>query len=131
VIGFDTNVLVRILVGDDPGQTKKAERAFVAHTGSGGVFVSLIVLAELSWVLSAAYEWNRAMIHDRISQLIRTRGVVTESLELVMLALEEFKMGRADLADYLIVGRAQEFGARAGLLTFDKKLARAKGVSLV
>ena len=49
--------------------------------------------------------------------------------------LEKFKAdpreGKADLAEYLIVGRSHEFGARAGLLTFDKKLARTKGVSLV
>lgn len=44
---FDTNVIVRVLVGDDPMQTRKAERAFVSHAGAEGVFVSLVVLAEV------------------------------------------------------------------------------------
>ena len=64
VAAFDTNVLVRVLVGDDPAQTRKAERAFIEHARGDGVFVSLVVLAETAWVLSAAYEWDQATIHD-------------------------------------------------------------------
>ena len=75
MIAFDTNVLVRVLVGDDPAQTKKAERAFAEHAKGDGVFVSLVVLAEIGWVLSVAYQWDRATIHDRLSRLVRTRAV--------------------------------------------------------
>jgi predicted nucleic-acid-binding protein len=117
---------VRALTGDDPVQTKKAERAFVEHAKGEGIFVSLVVLAEIAWVLSAAYEWSRETICDRLSRLMRTRGVILEDLELVELALEKYRSGKADLADYLIVGKAQTVGAE--LLTFDKRLAREDGV---
>lgn len=33
----DTNVIVRLLVGDDPQQTPIAERAFLAAVANGGV----------------------------------------------------------------------------------------------
>jgi predicted nucleic-acid-binding protein len=131
VVGFDTNVLVRILVGDDPSQTKKAERAFSLHARGAGVFVSLVVLAELAWVLGVAYRWDRATLHGRIALLVRTRGVYVEELELVERALGEYEHGKADLADYLILGRARAQSATGSLLTFDKKLSRAKGVSLL
>jgi predicted nucleic-acid-binding protein len=130
VPAFDTNVLVRVLVGDDPTQAKKAERAFVHHAKAPeGVFISLVVLAEIAWVLSAAYAWDRATIHDRLSRLVRTRGVVFEDLELVEAALEGYRTGKADLPDYLIVGKARSVGAE--LLTFDKRLARESGVTLL
>jgi predicted nucleic-acid-binding protein len=129
VVAFDTNVLVRVLVGDDPAQTKKAERAFIENAKGAGVFVSLVVLVEVAWVLSAAYGWDRVAIQDRLSRLVRTRGVVLEDLELVEEALEGYRRGRADLADYLIVGKARSVGAE--LVTFDKRLARVKGVAML
>jgi predicted nucleic-acid-binding protein len=130
VAAFDTNVLVRVLVGDDPAQTKKAERAFEVHAGGAeGVYISLVVVAELAWVLTAAYRWDRAAIHGRLSRLVRTRGVVLEDLELVESALDAYLVGKADLADYLILGKARSVSEE--LLTFDKRLAREPGVTLV
>lgn len=129
MVGFDTNVVVRVLVGDDPAQTRKAERAFVKHAGDGGVFLSLVVLAEVAWVLSGAYRWDRATIEDRLRKLARTRGVVIEDLELVERALDELSRGTADFADYLIAGKVRS--AAGGLLTLDRRLARSEGVSLL
>ena len=126
---FDTNVLVRVLVGDDPKQSERAEEAFVRHAKTDGVFVSIVVLAEVAWVLAAAYEWDRGTIHDRVTRLVRTRGVVVEDLEFVEEALDEYAAGKADFADYLIVGKARSVGT--GLLTFDKKLAKTRAVSLL
>jgi predicted nucleic-acid-binding protein len=129
VVALDTNVVVRLLVGDDPVQTRKAEKVFLEHVNGAGVFVSLVVLAELGWVLSCAYEWDRATIHSRMQRLVRTRNVRVEELELVEAALDEYENGKAQLADYLILGVAR--AASETLLTFDKKLARTPGVSLL
>lgn len=129
MVGFDTNVVVRVLVGDDPVQTRKAEHAFTTHANGDGGFVSLVVLAEVGWVLAAAYGWDRATIHARVTRLVRTRGVEIEDLELVERALVDYAAGRADLADYLIVGKARSVGAE--LLTFDRKLAREAGATLL
>ncbi len=129
VVAFDTNVLVRVLVGDDPSQSKRAERAFLDHAKGHGIFVSMIVLTEVAWVLSAAYEWDRATIHDRLSRLVRTRGVILEEIELVEGALARYAVGPAGFADYLVLGKAQSAGA--SLLTFDKRLGRAEGARLL
>lgn len=130
MVGFDTNVLARVLVGDEPTQTRKAEQAFLRHARGDGVFVSLVVLAELAWVLSIGYELDRVTVHERLAKLVRTRGVFVESLELVQEALGAFKAGKADLADYLILGKARSAGA-SSLLTFDRKLSREGGASLL
>ena len=126
---FDTNVIVRVLVGDEPTQTRKAERAFLHHANGDGVFISLVVLAEVAWVLSAAYEWKRGTIHERLARLARTRGVHFEELDLVEAALSAYQAGKADLADHLIVNKAHSVGAE--LLTFDKQLGREPGVKLL
>ena len=129
MIAFDTNVLVRVLVGDDPAQTRRAERAFVDHARAGGVYVSLVVLAELGWVLDAAYRWDRATIHERLFRLVRTRGVAVEDLELVDGALDAYRAGKADFADYLIAAKARAAGGN--LATFDKRLSREPDVTLL
>ncbi len=127
---FDTNVLVRVLVGDDPTQTRKAERAFSSHAAAEGVYVSLVVLAEVSWVLHATYAWDRTTIHAQLSRLVRTGGVVVEELELVQAALEAYASGKAGLADYLILGKART-GPGGALVTFDKNLAREDDVTIL
>ena len=115
MVGFDTNVLIRVLAGDDPAQTKKAEKAFVTHATGDGVFVSLVVLAEIGWVLATAYDWPRATIHARVRQLVRTRGVAVEDLALV----EEALAGNLDLKASL----ARVEAARAQVLLAQSYLA--------
>ncbi|MBI4818354.1 MAG: hypothetical protein HY791_18965 [Deltaproteobacteria bacterium] len=68
-------MLVRVLTGDHPKETQSAERAFLRHTKGGGVFVPDLVLAEISWVLTSAYGWSRAVTHRSMDRLIHTRGV--------------------------------------------------------
>ena len=39
---LDTNVVVRLLIGDDPQQTPIAEQAFLAAIASGGVYLPVL-----------------------------------------------------------------------------------------
>ncbi len=125
---FDTNVLVRVLVGDDPVQTPIAERAFVHHARGDGVFVSLVVRAELGWELTAGY--RRGVVHQRLDLLVRTRGVFVEHVELVHTALDGYRDRGVDLADLLILGMARRELARP-LLTLDRRLADEDGAELL
>ena len=54
MIVVDTNIWARALLGDHPGQSSRARQALAAARGKAGVFVPIVVLAELSWVLRAA-----------------------------------------------------------------------------
>ena len=53
MIALDTNVLVRLVTGDDAAQAKRA--AARIDTGDA-FFVSLTVALELEWVLRGAYK---------------------------------------------------------------------------
>ena len=121
MLAADTNVWARAYLNDDAAQTAKARSALAQARSEGGVFVPLLVLAELSWVLRG--RWERARVLDTIEGMLQTRGVSIESLALARRALEAARKGRVGFADHLIAEVAFEFGATE-IITFDKGFGR-------
>ena len=125
---LDTNVVVRLLIGDDPQQTPIAERAFLEAIASGGVYLPDVVLAEVAWVLWG-YDLGRSERYALLERLVRTRGVVVDDIDAVIEALDQFRQG-GDLADQLILARAAS-AAALPVLSFDKRFAEQQGVDLL
>jgi predicted nucleic-acid-binding protein len=125
---LDTNVVVRLLIGDDPQQTPIAEHAFLDAIASGGVYLPDVVLAEVAWVLRG-YDLERATRYQLLERLVRTRGVVVDDIDAVIDALEQFRLG-GDLADQLILARATNTGALP-VLSFDRRFSACDGVELL
>jgi len=82
----DTNVIVRIVVRDEPGQVRAAER-FAA----GGAWVSHVVLAEATWVLDAIYQRTAQQIAAAIDRLLNHKDFTVQDSDVVVAALEQFK----------------------------------------
>lgn len=125
MIAADTNVWARAYLNDDPVQTGKSRSALAAARSAGGVYVPLLVLAELSWVLRG--RWDREKVLSTIEGLLRTRGVVVESSALAWRVLEASRKGAVGFADHLIREVALESGA-SEVITFDKAFGRIPGV---
>ena len=125
MIAADTNVWARAYLNDDPVQARKSRSALAAARSAGGVFVPLLVLAELSWVLRS--RWDRERVLSTIESLFQTRGVVVESPALAWSALEASREGAVGFADQLIREVAFESGA-SEVITFDKAFGRIPGV---
>lgn len=89
---LDTNVVVRLLIGDHPEQTQIAETAFPAAIASGGVYLPDVVLAEVAWVLRS-YERDRTSRYTLLERLVRSRGVAVDDIDAVIDALEQFRQG--------------------------------------
>jgi predicted nucleic-acid-binding protein len=120
---IDTNVLVRLLTRDDPGQVSSAE-AFITH----GAWISHLVLLETSWVLASVYELDHAQIGKALEMLLNHKDLAVQEPETVAAALEQYqKHSKLGFSDCLILETAKKAGHRP-LGTFDKDLGRLDGV---
>lgn len=129
MIGLDTNILVRFLTHDDPVQTPAAVKLMSSLTPASPAFVSLVVIAELSWVLRSLYNLEKGEMELALENLLRSDALVVERSEIVWQALRKFKTSNAGFSDCLI----ERCGHAAECLytfTFDKR-AVATGMRLL
>ncbi|MFZ0286052.1 MAG: type II toxin-antitoxin system VapC family toxin [Terriglobales bacterium] len=124
MIGLDTNVLVRYLTHDDPAQTAAAEKVMDSLTADSPGFLSLIVMAEVVWVLEVSYGFEKLELEQVLETLLRSKELVVERAEIVWQAFRKFGAGNADFAHCLIerIGHAAECEYT---LTFDRKAVGA------
>jgi predicted nucleic-acid-binding protein len=131
VIAVDTNVLLRLLVGDDPSQAAKARRLFDrADAQQKTIWVSDTVLVELVWTLARAYSRDRADIVKALRTLSSHATVVLESAAAVRDATDAFERGRADFADCFLCIKAQMVGCDE-VATFDRGMRALPAVRLL
>ena len=102
MIAIDTNILVRLLV-DDPGQPEQVHAARTLTQQAGTVHVPTIVLVECVWVLDNAYHFNKSALLTALSHLCGNDAFVLQDLESTIKALEYYREGAADFADYVIL----------------------------
>ena len=118
----DTNVLVRLVTRDDARQVAAAER-FVDR----GAWVSTLVLAEATWVLTSVYERGPAEIATAVDMLLNHQHLSLQEPEAVAAAIEHLR-GRPSLgfSDCLVLALARKAG-HLPLGTFDRNLAKLDG----
>lgn len=121
MLAADTNVWVRAYLNDDVRQARQASAAIEAACGGEGMFVPLLVLAELFWVLNG--EWERERVLDVLERIFSTEGVVVESHALAERALMESRAGGAGFADCLIAEVSFAAGVKR-VVTFGKVFER-------
>ena len=81
----DTNVLVRLIVRDNAKQASAAE-AFVRD----GAWVSVLALAEATWVLSSVYDLDSRRIAGAVQMLLEHRQLTLQDPDVVAAALARF-----------------------------------------
>ena len=121
MLAADTNVWARALLNDDQAQTRKARSALAQARSRDGVFIPLIVLAELSWVLRS--RWEKQRVLDALDGLLRARGVTVESPTLARKALDAARNGATGFADHLIAEVSFEAGITE-IISFDRAFGR-------
>lgn len=124
MIGLDTNVLVRYLTQDDAAQSVAAVKVVDSLTSESPGFLSLVVVAELVWVLQFSYRFKKQEIEHVVDRLLRSSELVIERAEVVAQALRRYRSSRANFADCLIE-RCSHAAECQYVLTFDKHAAEA------
>lgn len=103
MIAIDTNVILRLIVGDDPQQLAVA-RALIA---SERVLVPLTATLECEWVLRSFYKYPPGAIAGAIDAMMVLDNIEFEHADGVRWALERLVAG-ADFADmvHMVQGKA-------------------------
>ena len=117
MLAVDTNVVVRLLTHDDPGQTDRAVSLFRANE----IWIAKTVLLETEWVLRGLYRFSGNRVAVALRALAGAPGVQFEDQLVVAQAIELDEQG-FDFADALHLasrGRATKF------VSFDEKLVKA------
>ena len=120
----DTNVLVRLLTGDEPKQAAAARSLFA----SGPLWIAKTVLLETSWVLRSLYGFEESAIRDAFVKLLGLKNVHAEDESSVAAALALTEHG-------MELAGAMHLSSRppgAAFVSFDKSFvqrARRVGVS--
>ncbi len=120
--GLDTNVLVRILVADDPGQAKRAQRYV---TENAPCWINRIVMCEAVWVLERLYGLSRTRIAVALGQVLDTRQFEVEDAGAIQSGISALEEG-LDFADTVIAMTNRSHGCEA-TATFDRKASRLDG----
>ncbi len=119
---IDTNVLVRLIARDDSRQVASAE-TFIEQSA----WVSLLALAEATWVLATVHEVSPRELAKAIEMLLNHRDLTLQDPEVITAALELFRAKPGlGFSDCLMLHLARKAG-HVPLGTFDRNLAKVEG----
>ena len=118
VKSVDTNIVLRLLMGDESVQSAKAKLCFEEP-----VLVTISVLIETGWVLRSHYGLGRQQICELFGSLNDYSTVTFERDDQVRWALSRFAFG-GDLADLLHIAASAD---TTRFVTLDRGVAQAAG----
>jgi predicted nucleic-acid-binding protein len=129
--GLDTNVLIHLIVADDPDQAAAAERYIRRECAPDTpCLINRVVLCELVWVLERAYGYARSDIARAMEALLRTAQFRCEDADAAWAALRAYRTGAGDFAD-AVIGRSNRRQGCEATGTFDRKAARLDGFEAI
>lgn len=113
----DTNVLLRLLTGDDVAQTKRVAALFTREA----IYIPKTVLLETEWVLRRLYRLDRKAVTSAFRKVAGLANVELENPLVVTQALQWCDDGM-DFADALHLASSQ---GSAKFATFDVQLKKS------
>jgi len=116
MIAVDTNVLVRLLTGDDREQAAAARSLFATQQ----IWIAKTVLLETGWVLGSLYGFEESALREAFTKLLGLRNVQVEDEPSVAAALALIGHG-IELADAIHLSSRPHGTA---FLSFDQSFVR-------
>lgn len=124
---LDTNVLVRHLTGDPPGQARRAT-SFLARAEE--LLLADLIVEEVVYVLESFYEVERQRVAELVRAIIAFPTIVVIDEPLLLRALEVYELERLDFAEAYLVANAEASGVGA-IASFDRDIDRLTTVRRV
>jgi len=130
MIGVDTNVLVRLFITEEP-QSAISTAFFAARSPADPAYVSLVVMAELAWVLKKKYKLGFEDIGRAIASMLDSDDFLIEGRDRVEWALANYTRPKIDFSD-LLIARSSEVAGSPHTATFDTDAAKlVQGMELL
>ena len=126
---LDTNVVVRLMVGDDAAQARAAEKLVASEPCT----VATSVLMECEWVLRGAYALDAPTIDASLRGFLALKNISPADPVLTQRTMDAYSAG-SDFADAMHAAQCPD-GER--FVTFDKAFTKRahnaglRGVSLL
>ena len=121
MISVDTNLVVRLLTGDDEPQYRQARQVFESEQ----IFIADTIVQETEWVLRYAYHFSAEDIADAFTRLFGLKNIHLSVPAVIANAVEWHREGM-DFSDALHLAQSQQCER---LVTFDKRfLTKAKSL---
>jgi predicted nucleic-acid-binding protein len=117
MISVDTNIIVRLLTGDDQAQFKRAKTLFAKEN----ILITTSVILECEWVLRYAYNFNSLEVADAFQSVFGLSNVKLQETPVIYNAIEWYKHG-LDFADAIHLAKSLD---SESFITFDKKLIKS------
>ena len=131
MIGLDTNVMLRLLLTDDPEQKIRVVKLIQqARRSETTVIITLAVVLEMEWVLRSNAKMNKAQVLNVFNLLLESHDIEIDNEKVLEQALHIYDNAVSDFAECLFLAQYQRLGCDT-MLTFDTKAARMTGVELV
>lgn len=121
-MALDTNVLLRLLLDDNPRQSRQAQAVVDRAVRLGQpLLLPDVVLCEAEWVLTSVYHLPRVRIAEVLRRLLEGTEFAFADRAAVSAAVDGYAHGKAEFSDYLIGTVASAAGATT-TFTFDRDL---------
>lgn len=124
---LDTNVLIRHLTRDPPGQGR---RATASLEQADELLLPDLIIAEVVFVLESFYEVDRNRVAELVRAVIGFPATVVADESLLLRSLEVYEVDKLDFAEAYLVAHAEASGVGA-IVSFDRAIDRIATVRRV
>lgn len=127
---LDTNVVIRIILDDQPTQHQLARELLNSLTAENPAYLSREVVQECVWVMETVKKMTRKQIASVLWYLLGISKLRLETPKSLAKCIDRYENGSHDFSDLMI----QEYAERQGaypVVTFDRKFSQLPGVKLL
>ena len=119
---LDTNALLRFLLNDNIEQSNEVvELLDKAKAGTIKLFITQIVIFEISFILEKYYHFPKEKIIDGLGTLLASSYLEIQDRTVFQEAIEQFETKNIDFVDCFLICKAKEDDST--IFTFDKDLS--------
>jgi predicted nucleic acid-binding protein len=104
----DTNILLRLLSGEPPGQAQAARKLFEsAANGEVALEVPTLIVAEAYYTLVSYYQVEKKLAAEKLAMLLKQHGVKLRESAVVLAALDRLQTTNVGFSDAYLAATAE------------------------